>query len=206
MAAAYEHIMWLRRANEDDADKLATYYHAIQHEWHTTPTFKNNLKLLATFCPRLRQHLAHSGATNWALPRDDAQLQAILACCKDQAEIEADRVRAKPPPATPQQEGAEAGGSTKGRNKRLKDAADASVPLPTKCYDAIAAGWGTHNAPKGKQLCVNYTYGTCKNTPSGEGCTGANGQVRLHKCCFCGTNDHPVGEGHTCPSPKRPSS
>ena len=203
MAAANEHIYWVRRASETDANKLGAYYHAVQHEWHTTATFKKNLKLLTMFCPRLRQHLLHSAATDWGLPRSDPQLVALLTTCKDQAEIEADRVRAQPP-ATGGGGGKPSGGADAGRNRRFADAANPAVPLPTTIHGAMEQGWHSHNAPPGQQLCLKHTFGQCTNKAEGNGCVDANGTKRVHACCFCGSATHKVGKDVRCPAPKRP--
>jgi len=202
MAAAHEHVSWMRRADADKAAQLMSYYEAVRKEWHTTTTFKGNLKILTEFCPRIREHLEHVGATDWILSRDDPHMAKLLTACKDQAEIEADRVRGTPPPVHPDREGA--GRTLQGGNDGRKHAADPAVPLPTNAGDAIAQGWGAHNAPPGTQICVKNTFGTCTNPASGEGCISPDGQHRLHVCCFCGQT-HPVGKDIKCPAPKRPS-
>ena len=155
------------------------------------------------FCPRLRQHLLHSAAVDWALPRSDPQLMALLTTCKDQAEIEADRVRAQPPA------GGGGGGTPSspadaGRNRRSKDAADPNVPLPTTIAGALEQGWQSHHAPAGQQICLKHNFGVCNHKAEGKGCVDANGQKRLHMCCFCGSTTHAVGKDARCPAPKRP--
>ena len=202
MAAAHDHVSWMRRADAGKAAQLMSYYEAVRNEWHTTTTFKGNLKILTEFCPRIREHLEHVGATEWVLSREDPHMAKLLTACKDQAEIEAGRVRGKPPPVHPDREGA--GRHPQGGNGGHKSAADPAVPLPTTPHQAITQGWAVHNAPPGKRICVTNTFGTCSNPASGDGCTSADGQQRLHICCFCGES-HPVGKDIKCPAPKRPS-
>ena len=209
MAASHEHVAWVRRVDVTGAEKLAAFYHAMQDEWTTTTTFRGNLRLLTTTCPRLRQHLLHSGAQDWSFSGStDQQLAMHLAACKNQAELEADRGRGQPPLGAGRG-GAGSGGNDQGGGgdagggRGPQDAADPSVPLPTTCAAAVARRWGSHNAPAGKHVCVGHTFGTCTNPTEGDGCKAPNGQHRIHVCCFCGKN-HPVGKDAQCPAPKRP--
>ena len=212
LMAAHEYTHYMRGFSVANAEKLTVYYDGLRRLWLTKPIFKNNLKLLKTFDPRIRLHLVHQGDdADWSLRTPDGDLEALLQHCKDQAEIEADRearrVRDRLPTEPSGRGGATRPGAGKdaGRAARHANAADPAVPLPTTVADAVADGWGSHNAPQGQQICVRHTFGVCNNTPKGNGCVSQDGQQRLHVCCFCGKSDHPVGANQTCPRPKRPA-